>query len=401
MGDPSPDARLGAVIAGKYELVRVLGAGGAGAVYEARHRTTGGRYALKLLHAREGRDGEARLLREARALAKLSHPHIVRLVDFDACPEGVFLVEDLLEGRTLRALLDEELVLSPSRATALLLPVLRALGHAHARGVVHRDVKPENIVLCAGDDGSVTARLVDFGLALDPTDAPGLTRHGTLLGTPRYMSPEQAWGREDVDARSDLWSFGVVLYECLSGLPPYAGDNDRAVLAAIVASDPPHLRTAGVAVDDALADAVMLALVRAPEARCPSAAALERALLGEASEPVAEAPRSIAPAPIVRTYGRVTALAGTLLAGALLALALGARGTASPQRAAAPPPRALRTTVPSSDGGAPHALTHAPLPATIVAVAPDAGEPPRHRPRPARPAAVSHGTNHAPIVDDL
>jgi serine/threonine protein kinase len=124
----------------------------------------------------------------------------------------------------------------------------------------------------------VTPKLLDFGLVREAATSSGATRPGTLLGTPRYMSPEQAWGRDDIDPRSDLWSLGIVLYECLSGVSPFEGTNDRAVLASIVAKDAPHLRTTGVAVDDDLADAVMLALTRAPEARIPSAAAWEAAL---------------------------------------------------------------------------------------------------------------------------
>ncbi|MBL8685407.1 MAG: serine/threonine protein kinase [Myxococcales bacterium] len=282
MRNEHEDARVGSVIAGKYELISLLGRGGSSAVYEARHQKTDGRYALKLLEAPEGSEEAKRMLREARALAKLAHPNIVRLIDFDVFQGDVFIVEELLRGRTLRAALDEALVLSAREALEWLVPVLRALAYAHGQGVIHRDIKPENIVLC-DEGGAVVPRVVDFGLVRELSSDTALTRHNTLLGTPRYMSPEQAWGRLDVDARSDLWSFGAVLYECLAGVAPYEGDNEREVLAAIVSKDPVHLRSAAVAVDEALADAVMYALERAPEARCPSAAALEQRLSAIAS----------------------------------------------------------------------------------------------------------------------
>ncbi|MBX7191285.1 MAG: protein kinase [Sandaracinaceae bacterium] len=279
MTSSAPGDRVGTTLAGKYELVRLLGVGGSGAVYEASHQRTGARYAIKLLLPSADRAEAERMLREARALAKLEHEHIVRLVDLDEDSEGeLYLVEELLRGRTLRALLDEELLLPAQRALELTVPILRALGYAHARGIVHRDLKPENIFLCEDDAGRVTPKLLDFGLVREGSSSGGTTRPGTLLGTPRYMSPEQAWGRDDLDGRSDLWSLAVVLYECLSGVSPFEGPNDRAVLASIVTAEPPHLRSAGVAVDDALADAVMLALTRAPEARVPSAAVWEEAL---------------------------------------------------------------------------------------------------------------------------
>jgi serine/threonine protein kinase len=274
---PRGEARVGSIVADKYELVALLGAGGSSAVYEARHRKTDGRYALKVLDAPPNSHEAERMLREARALAKLAHPNIVRLIDFDEHEGTVFIVEELLRGKTLRAALDEALVLSAREALEWLVPVLRALAYAHGQGVIHRDVKPENIIL-SEEGGEIVPRLVDFGLVRELSTDTSLTRHNTLLGTPRYMSPEQAWGRLDVDARSDLWSFAAVLYECLAGVPPYDGGSEREVLAAIVSKDPLHLRAAAVPIDEELADAVMFALERAPEARCPSAVALEQRL---------------------------------------------------------------------------------------------------------------------------
>ena len=430
----APEDRVGTTLAEKYELVRLLGVGGCGALYEARHLRTGARYAIKLLLPSADRADGERMLREARALARLEHEHIVRLVDLDEDSDGeLYLVEELLRGRPLRALLDEELLLPPRRALELLVPILRALGYAHSRGIVHRDIKPENIFLCEDDAGRTTPKLLDFGLVRESAAPRGSTRPGTLVGTPRYMSPEQAWGRDDVDGRSDLWSLAVVLYECLSGSAPFEGPSDRAVLASIVANDPPHLRSAGVAVDDALADAVMLALTRAPEARVPSVAAWEAALGGlehlaregwyaalfprrerpaETSAGSTPRPRAEAVAPATRRVALLSVLA--LLA--LVALSWTALRGAPPAAQVAPAREARRA--------APHLVAPveapveaplaAPRPATTpgaahtLAPSPDASRPielsseTRRRLAPARrhPAPTT-GTNAAPLVDEI
>ncbi|MFO0559478.1 MAG: protein kinase [Polyangiales bacterium] len=290
---PEPEGiGVGSVLLDKYELRALIGEGASGRVFEAIHKKTGGLCAVKLLHRGASESDRERMRREAQALARLDHRAIVRLLDYDELPaiESAFIVQELVRGRTLRAVLDEELVLPANHVVEIALALLDALAYAHERGVIHRDIKPENIVLAQGSDGALSPKLVDFGLVRDEQNRTNLTRHGSIAGTPRYMSPEQAWGREDLDARTDLWSLGVVLYEALSGAPPYDGGNDREVLASIVARDPVHLRSVGVAVDDALADAVMLALVRAPEARVSSAKALHRAIGAAQSGSVASEP---------------------------------------------------------------------------------------------------------------
>lgn len=295
-GAESAGIDVGSVLVGKYELRSLIGEGASGRVFEAVHQKTGGVCAVKLLHRGASESDRERMRREAQALARLDHRAIVRLLDYDELPaiESAFIVQELVRGRTLRAVLDEELVLPANRVVEIALALLDALAYAHERGVIHRDIKPENIVLTEGSDGALAAKLVDFGLVRDVGDRSNLTRHGCIAGTPRYMSPEQAWGRQDIDARTDLWSLGVVLYELLSGAPPYDGSNDREVLASIVARDPVHLRSVGVAVDDALADAVMQALVRAPEARVASAKAFHRAIAAAGAPPATDPP--LAPA---------------------------------------------------------------------------------------------------------
>ena len=420
--DAELERRLGAVIAGKYELVRVLGRGGMGAVFEARHQKTDGRYAVKFTRADAGRDESERMLREARALARLDHPNVVRLVDFDEDPlGGVFLVQELVGGRTLRALLDEELTLPPERALGLLMPILDALAYAHARGVVHRDVKPENIVLREGAAGELTPKLIDFGLAREAHTDPSSPERGALVGTPRYMSPEQACGREDVDARSDVWSFGVVLYECLAGVAPHDSPDDREALERIVSRDPPHLRGAAVGVGDALADAVMQALVRAPEARCPSAAALARSLAALPEferEPQARpsTPRAPTQAPVPPSSRSATPARRVALWIALAALvvAVTAALTRAPGRPRAAAPSADRSSPAPAPGATPSPpptppSNSPPIVARSVDASPDRAATAitaparvniRRRSR-SSDAAVPHGVNSAPIVDEI
>lgn len=426
----------------------LLGEGVSGRVYEAIHCKTHARCAIKLLRSDADERARARMLREARALAKLDHPHIVRMLDYDETSDGsVLIVQELLEGETLRARLDHALVLGAHDALALLLPVLDALAYAHDRGVIHRDLKPENIVLCVDRHGRTTAKLLDFGLSRDDHDRSNITRAGTIAGTPRYMSPEQAWGRADLDARTDVWSFAVVLYECCSGVVPYDGANDREVLASIVAHDPPHLRSTAVAVDEAIADAVMLGLVRAPEARVPSAAefarALRRAIDGTQPEPPSPAtsaarsssspavtresmdlvPPSVARPATQRAWRALAAVAiGALGIATLLALRSSptsparARAEAPPSARADAQPWSLDARAAADDAASPdaaNAMTIAPLDALALPVDATTSEP-RLRRTGAIPArsrydagqeagrsAPRRGANAAPIVDEL
>jgi eukaryotic-like serine/threonine-protein kinase len=240
----------GARIAGRYTLVRPLGSGGMGAVWAARNDVTDAEVALKFLLRPGERNEEVRerFRREAYATARLSHRAIVRIYDLlDLSPEGdgVALVMELLHGRTLAAHLCHCRKLPVEETTAIALPVLSGLAHAHAAGIVHRDLKPENIFLAEDPDGVVTPKILDFGISkVRSPDAPALTRDGEMIGTPSYMSPEQARGRGGIDARSDLFNVGIVLYELLSGANPFSdGGNGglHAVVASILEHDPPPI----------------------------------------------------------------------------------------------------------------------------------------------------------------
>jgi serine/threonine-protein kinase len=223
--------RPGAVIAGKYELIRVISQGGMGSVWMAHHQTLQIETAIKLI--RPGLRAETlteRFINEARVAASVEHPGIVSIFDLGVTERGdPFIVMELLKGEDLRELLRRALRLDPVRAVQLLLPIADALATAHARGIVHRDLKPENVFV-VGFEQRIQPKIVDFGIA-KPSWAceRRLTRTGTVMGSPEYMSPEQAQGREDVDQRVDVWSFCIVLYECLVGRTPFAGSYDSTL----------------------------------------------------------------------------------------------------------------------------------------------------------------------------
>jgi predicted ATPase/predicted Ser/Thr protein kinase len=228
----------GAVVADRFEIVRLAGAGGMGRVYRALDRLTGEPVALKVMHDARSREAD-RFAREARVLAELHHPGIVRYVAHGATPAGEpFLAMEWIDGEDLGQHLAHR---RPSLGEVLALArrLAEALGAAHRQGVVHRDVKPSNVLLPGGDLGR--ARLLDFGIARLSHGAPALTRTGRMLGTPGYMAPEQASGGRDVDARADVFSLGCVLFEALAGRPAFQAEHPMAVLAKILLEEAPRL----------------------------------------------------------------------------------------------------------------------------------------------------------------
>ena len=240
----APRLDVGAVIDGKYRLERVIGEGGMGSVWRAHHLQLDLPVAIKLLRA--GPDpamSSARLKIEARAAARLSHPAIVRVFDVDTTESNhPFIVMELLDGESLSDML-ERAPLSGVAAAQLLLPIAEALVLAHSKGIAHRDLKPHNIFLCR-DGERLQPKLLDFGIAklTGPTVPSGsLTDTGVLLGSPDYMSPEQARGRSDIDYRADIWQFCVVLYESITSETPFRGDNYNALMRAIVEDQPEPL----------------------------------------------------------------------------------------------------------------------------------------------------------------
>jgi serine/threonine protein kinase len=279
--NPSFAYAPGDLIASKYLLEQMLGEGGMGAVFRARNTSLDMHVAIKLLRADMNRGLLAgRLLQEARAAAKLAHPAIVRVFDVGQTALGdPFIVMELLEGETLAQMLDREQGLHAIHAVQLLLPLADALSAAHAKGLVHRDFKPDNVMLVVSDEGTVQPKLLDFGIvkSAQPDGSTGPSDAGTLVGSPDYMSPEQARGLEKVDARSDLWSFSVVLYEAIAGVPPFMSDDYASLLRMIVQDEPKSLLERGVA-DHSLSYVVSRGLNKDPMARYASLSQMGMAL---------------------------------------------------------------------------------------------------------------------------
>jgi serine/threonine-protein kinase len=221
---------IGRTIHGRYKIKRLLGEGGMGGVYEGEHLEIGKRVAIKLVHALHARDPQiaARIKQEARSTGAIESENIVQVFDAGEDPElGIFLVMEMLKGEDLGSLLARKKHVSPMAAATMVVQAAQGLFRAHAAGIVHRDLKPANIFLCTRDDGSSLVKLVDFGIAKLVRDAnranetPGLTRVGMVIGTPQYMSPEQAQGLLTVDHRTDIYSLGAVLFEAIVGKSPF------------------------------------------------------------------------------------------------------------------------------------------------------------------------------------
>ena len=241
------DALVGTVLAERYEIIRRIGEGGMGAVYEGRHSIIGKRVAIKVLLEKflENEEFVARLLQEARLASSIGHPNIVDVTDFGTTKDGrAFVVMEYLEGEPLSVLVLRDAPLSVERGLMLIKQVVSALSAAHEKGIVHRDIKPENVYLVRRGDVDF-AKVVDFGVskAVRAREETGsewqrLTRTGAVLGTPLFMSPEQASGQDDIDERADIWAVGLILYECLTGELPFRSNNYLGVLAQIQNKEP-------------------------------------------------------------------------------------------------------------------------------------------------------------------
>jgi eukaryotic-like serine/threonine-protein kinase len=286
---PPPDPLIGTVIAEKYELIRLLGQGGMGAVYEGRNASTLKRCAVKVLVSAEmASSGEAvkRFFREARASSVLESDHIVQIFDSGSDPKTGFpyMVMELLNGQDLEHVLRDKGALQPLVAAKLILQAAMGLAKAHELHTVHRDIKPANIYLTRRESGELVVKILDFGIAkvkmekFSETSA-GLTRDGSMLGTPLYMSPEQAKGAPNIDVRSDVWSLGIVLYELLSGALPYADANSLGeLMVAIITADLPLLQDKAPWVPPELAEITHRAISRDINRRFQSAGELRDAL---------------------------------------------------------------------------------------------------------------------------
>lgn len=272
--------RLSTTIAGgKYTLDAILGRGGMGTVFDARHTWTGRRVAIKLLrHDLATNEGASeRYLQEARAATAIEHPNVVEVLDMGRDDETtVYMVFEFLRGESLADRLDAVGRLPQMEAAMILLPVADALAAAHRLGIVHRDIKPDNIFLEDDGMGCIRPKLLDFGIARTSDQPSGRTHTSVVTGTPEYMSPEHAQGYRATPA-SDVWSLGVLLFECLTGTTPFHGESPVNVLMAVVNGPIPSLLNHSH-VAPSVADVVERALVRTPLVRLPDAAAFRDAL---------------------------------------------------------------------------------------------------------------------------
>ena len=276
------DERIGKTVDGKYLLVRVIGSGGMGVVYEARNANFGKRVALKLIDPKNDLNGELaeRMRREARAAARIESDSIVQVFDVGEDPElGIFLVMEYLLGEGLDRRVTQG-AMDQQTAVFVAHRVARVLARAHAAGIVHRDLKPANVFIVTREDGSTNIKVLDFGLAkVFDKSVRRLTRFGTIVGTPQYMSPEQARGVDDLDGRTDLWSLGCILYECLAGRPVYPDlGAPHATLLHVVDNAPTPLATVAPWVHPVLVSLVDSLLAVDREQRMPDAVTLVRHL---------------------------------------------------------------------------------------------------------------------------
>jgi serine/threonine-protein kinase len=236
------NAYEGQVLDGRYRVERLLGEGGMGAVYEGRHVLVGKRVAIKLLHSEYATSEEVlkRFYREAQSAAAIGHKNIIDIYDVGVTPANEpYIAMEYLEGEDLESLLEREGKLPVEAACGILEPALLALEAAHAKGIVHRDLKPANIFLLRGEGGAPVVKLIDFGISkMTGTGSTKLTQTGALLGTPAYMSPEQARGDADLDHRTDIYAMGVILYQMLTGELPFQGAHYNELLINVLTAEP-------------------------------------------------------------------------------------------------------------------------------------------------------------------
>ncbi len=294
-GPPTPEAPLvGRVLQGRYRVTGLIAQGGMGVVYDAVQLNLGRRVAIKCLHPRYARDAVAiaRFQHEAVVSGGFGHPHIVEVFDMGRLEDGApFLVLERLEGETVTARLRRERRLGLALTVSIARQTVSALVATHARGILHRDLKPDNLFLVERGEETPRVKVLDYGVskAMSAVGDPRLTRAGYVMGTPAYMAPEQARGEADLDGRVDIYGVGGVVYELLTGRLAFAARTPAALLAEMKRGDPPRPSMLRPGVPPTLDALVMRCLALARSGRPPDAAALQRALheLG----PVADEPR--------------------------------------------------------------------------------------------------------------
>ena len=335
-----PVARLAAALSDRYAIERELGAGGMATVYLAQDLKHDRRVAIKVLRPELAAViGAERFLAEIKTTANLQHPHILPLFDSGAADSFLFYAMPFVQGETLRDRLEREKQLPIADAVRIAGEVASALDYAHRQGVIHRDIKPENVLLHDG-----RALVADFGIALAASSAGSrMTETGMSLGTPAYMSPEQAMGERALDARTDIYALGAVLYEMLTGDPPFIGSTAQAIVAKVMTEKPAPPSRLRDTVPEAVEDAVLTALAKLPADRFGSAAEFATALTGETTG----SRRYSRGRPVARSAAGRWAWPAVALA----AMALGAWGwlRPAPRRLAQPPTR-LAVSLPRFGG---------------------------------------------------
>jgi eukaryotic-like serine/threonine-protein kinase len=292
MPEHPPDPLIGRLVAGRYRVIKPLGEGGMGQVYLAEHEAIEKKVALKVLRPEYSRkeDIVTRFQQEAISASRIKHPNVLDVFDFGKLDSGeAFLAMEFLEGHDLSDDLAKVSAMDPSRGLHIALQICRALAAAHARGVVHRDMKPDNVFLQRTGDGDEVVKIVDFGIAqLRTTEEAAksqptrrrLTKTGMIFGTPEYMAPEQAGGRH-ADLRVDVYAVGVILYEMFTGAVPFTGDSFMAVLTATMNQPPPPMRQMNpeLKISPELEAVIMRALAKHPDQRFATMGELATALV--------------------------------------------------------------------------------------------------------------------------
>jgi serine/threonine-protein kinase len=422
-----PDPLIGQLIAEKFEILELLGEGAMGRIYRARHVALDREIAVKVLHKHLGGEDRVakRFHREAKAASRLAHPNSVHIIDFGRTPDGIlYIAMELLDGEDLQTILDHDHPLSPKRIGAILVPALRAVEEAHRAGVIHRDFKPDNIIVWEDRTKREHVKVCDFGIAkiLDG-EGNSITVDGFVCGTPQYMAPEQARG-DEIDHRVDVYAAGVVLYQMLVGKVPFGGDTALGIITKHLTDEPvwPHTRAPDLGIPLSLEEIVKKAMSKDPAGRYQSAGemadAIEKAIaaLGDdATHKLGEAPFTAERAKKERRTSEVTAktrserAAGTpaeggrervvLVGSALGVILLG--GIAWMIFGGAPPPA---TTVPPATHVAGPPATSAP-PTSVVVAQPEpppssvvAVEPPVTDVPPAPPATEVEPSAVEPVL---
>jgi serine/threonine-protein kinase len=429
------------VIAGRYRITSQLGAGGMGSVWRAEHLTLGSPVAIKLIDESIAKHPEvlARFEREAQAAASLRSPHVVQVLDYGVDDKTPFIAMELLDGESLEERLERLGKLSLHETVRVITQVARAVARAHELGIVHRDLKPGNIFLVRNDDDEV-AKVLDFGIAKKDETAATTTRTGAMVGTPAYMSPEQAQGSKQLDGRTDLWALGAIAFECLTGTLPFDGEALGELIVKICTTSPPvpstlaplppafdawfakalaRDRTERFQTAKELSDGLRVALLGQGEPLSVDGRWANGTLIGTgagdvSTKPAAATSVSAATAngeasplhPDVGAKARKPVSAGILAGAAAAALILGylalrARGTVATE-SASEEPSALVSAMASSPGGAPSdarddSAVGAPPATTATAATPSSSAVPIPSIVPVASAhATSAASTHAP-----